>query len=120
VNSLCSLWNAILPSAAAAAVDSHPWRALSSLSFSPQSIELLWIARLALGGPEASRVGFQNPTGKDIKQLRGSREKANEKDKDSNAALGCLCSCLKLCLIVLDDSELYEQEVSSTIVSMRE
>ena len=103
VSSLCELWAVVLPAAAAAPVKSHPWKALTTLSFSPQCISLLWTARLALGGPEAAVVGYPNrrfPSGFDVKD-------------GANAALDCLCACLSICLVALDDSELFDHKVWS-------
>ena len=105
VGALCSLWSLLLSHASIASMESVPWTALSSLSFSPTAIPLLWTARLALADEEAVAVGYRKPLGLNSVTNQKSWEKA---------PLVCLCAALKTCLVALDDSELYEDGVSNS------
>eukprot|EP01041_Mallomonas_annulata_P005961 gene5961-12031_t len=129
VISLSELWGLLLPPAASAPVESIPWKSLSVLCFSPQVISLLWTARLALGGVEAERVGYRSATSSSTSPpptststtsssslsllYRGGGAGASRENETvipaAAAVLVCLCACLKIALVVLDETELYDQ-----------
>lgn len=102
VFAVCSLWAILLPSAASAAPDSLPWKALSQLAFSDPLVPRLWCFLLhhTRGDLAGLAKGFSARPG-EVKPAQ-----AQQLD-----VLYALVSVLRMVLIVLDDSELYEDGV---------
>lgn len=105
ISCFCSFWASMLPLAASANVDSAPWKAVSSISFSADLLSKLWycavqhnIDAFAKNFPADSSSCYRHDN--------------NDSSLDGFRFLICLVSLMKTCLIAVDDAELYEIGVS--------
>jgi len=116
VQSLCRLWSLLLPAAATGAPpESSPWRALSGLCFSTRVVGRLW--GYALNASSAASSSFASTSSSASSsdfQLDKDLSVAPTKTTGVGAAVSAvavLVAVLKVQLMALDDSELYDQEL---------
>lgn len=106
VSALCGLWELLLPSAACSPPESLPWKALSQLAFSGAVVQKLWCFLLhQQADMDAFASSFKTTWHNDPADRKGA------KWRDSMRVLFCLVSVLRMVLIVLGDSELYDDGV---------
>lgn len=109
---LCHFWSFTLTLASHSKVDSLPWKALSSLAFSTRIVDRLWVAVCLLAGDRSSLERTADSfDGKS--DLFGVGERAKDKSKHISILHGlfALASVMKITLITVDDTELYDEGV---------
>jgi hypothetical protein len=118
VFALCRLWAILLSSAANSQPESLPWKALSQLAFSGSIVPKLWCFLLERVDLDKLAAGF----GTCLAGLESCTKKAGGGSSSSRDAVGaiadhvavlqCLVCVLRMVLIVLDDTEVYDSGVS--------
>ena len=96
---VCRFWATVFPQAALSSPDSRAWKYLSSFVFSSRIADRLWAA--------VDSLGVERFT----KQFSPSQDLVIEGRNPCAAVLICLAAVLKIALVALDDSELYEHGV---------
>jgi hypothetical protein len=118
VFALCRLWAILLSSAANSQPDSLPWKALSQLAFSGSIVPKMWCFMLERVDLDKLASGF----GTAAAGIESYSKKAGGGGSSSGcganavadhvAVLQCLVCVLRMVLIVLDDTEVYDAGVS--------
>jgi hypothetical protein len=112
VESLCRFWSILLPAAATSATpDSAPWRALSGLCFSTRAVNRLWGYALNASIVAGSDFASISSSNSDFGLERDLNLRLQSQQGKVVSAVAVLVAMLKVQLIALDDSELYELEV---------
>ncbi len=100
---VCRLWSNIFPQAALSSPDSRAWKHLSSFVFSSRIADRLWAAADSLGIERFCKQQFSPPL--DLTIADGGR------GPSCAPVLVSLAAVLKIVLVALDDSELYDHGV---------
>ena len=110
VAALCRLWAHLMSSAASSAPDSLPWKALSQLAFSGRILSRLWCFLLSRVDPDRLAGDFHLPDGSIAGTATGGGK------AEHIAVLFTLVCVLRMVLVVLDDSELYDASVGRALM----
>ena len=118
IHALCALWALLLPSAANAAPDSLPWKALSQLAFagSVPVLPRLWC--FLLDQCRGNIDGLAKSLVVTVTSESSNGKAAHMQSQQHLNVLYSLVAVLRMVLIVLDDSELYEAGVNSCIFAL--